>query len=463
MNTIQIIILSIFIPLILILIMGVLTILFIDYWFNRNYLKQKSQYNSEINAITGDFESKSSFIRNNYHTNTEGNLVRLIDTFMKETDRLQKSCNILDSLVNSKRMVIVKKIRILKQYRESFSKITKMYDKFNQDYQIVFDDVALLNELIEAKQYLLKMIFKYLDENKSIFPRKYGMLRKRNKSIVQEINDIESKESLDIKKKYEQVILLSKNINLLIEEIKINYNIEFNLFNLLTNKIAQLKKEIKINIQKYPKVSGFQLFLKTHSKLEKRLEILKKEYHFNHITDNIKYFKNIQDGYNKLNYELNLELSFRSKINFKQLPLVIEEFKKNYRNIQSYCKEKFIKLELINEYKSIEKLLKIIVIEYKNIKKLVKEGFGSFEELYLTCHNYANILIDAMDKTNQLSSACVYNYKLYYDFALNIYELNNMVNEKNMEILNESDVTTLKNSVINYFKDHHITLEELTN
>ena len=355
------------------------------------------------------------------------------ELFEKEQNR--KDYNILENNYNKLKEEILyisnEKQKIKNKYSKSINEDNNIINKYQTDNENINEELNkknLLNkklyeennemyQILESKAFEKK---KYIDKIKEqkIKIKKLKAEKNNFENLICELNIIQKKQEKDIDNLKEGINLLNKNIN--------NYNSNFTLKNEKNEKIISTLSEEK-NLKKI---------------LKSRLK--KKDFELNKLS---REFSEIKIILNELEENLN---------NKKNEYNIIKEEIDKLNN--DYAKESTKKIQLINENKNINEIIKT---KEKNIKKLNEENNQlkkSNTDLIYFCTNlqnkdniYKNHILTMTEQNGKLSNELE---NIINDDENIIYKLTRVdylknIKEENKEIISSS-LTELKNHFIKY-------------
>ena len=355
------------------------------------------------------------------------------ELFEKEQNR--KDYNILENNYNKLKEEILyisnEKQKIKNKYSKSINEDNNIINKYQTENENINEELNkknLLNkklyeennemyQILESKAFEKK---KYIDKIKEqkIKIKKLKAEKNNFENLICELNIIQKKQEKDIDNLKEGINLLNKNIN--------NYNSNFTLKNEKNEKIISTLSEEK-NLKKI---------------LKSRLK--KKDFELNKLS---REFSEIKITLNELEENLN---------NKKNEYNIIKEEIDKLNN--DYAKESTKKIQLINENKNINEIIKT---KEKNIKKLNEENNQlkkSNTDLIYFCTNlqnkdniYKNHILTMTEQNGKLSNELE---NIINDDENIIYKLTRVdylknIKEENKEIISSS-LTELKNHFIKY-------------
>lgn len=355
------------------------------------------------------------------------------ELFEKEQNR--KDYNILENNYNKLKEEILyisnEKQKIKNKYSKSINENNNIINKYQTDNENINEELNkknLLNkklyeennemyQILESKAFEKK---KYIDKIKEqkIKIKKLKAEKNNFENLICELNIIQKKQEKDIDNLKEGINLLNKNIN--------NYNSNCTLKNEKNEKIISTLSEEK-NLKKI---------------LKSRLK--KKDFELNKLS---REFSEIKITLNELEENLN---------NKKNEYNIIKEEIDKLNN--DYAKESTKKINLINDNKNINEIIKT---KEKNIKKLNEENNQlkkSNTDLIYFCTNlqnkdniYKNHILTMTEQNGKLSNELE---NIINDDENIIYKLTRVdylknIKEENKEIISSS-LTELKNHFIKY-------------
>ena len=355
------------------------------------------------------------------------------ELFEKEQNR--KDYNILENNYNKLKEEILyisnEKQKIKNKYSKSINEDNNIINKYQTDNENINEELNkknLLNkklyeennemyQILESKAFEKK---KYIDKIKEqkIKIKKLKAEKNNFENLICELNIIQKKQEKDIDNLKEGINLLNKNIN--------NYNSNCTLKNEKNEKIISTLSEEK-NLKKI---------------LKSRLK--KKDFELNKLS---REFSEIKITLNELEENLN---------NKKNEYNIIKEEIDKLNN--DYAKESTKKINLINDNKNINEIIKT---KEKNIKKLNEENNQlkkSNTDLIYFCTNlqnkdniYKNHILTMTEQNGKLSNELE---NIINDDENIIYKLTRVdylknIKEENKEIISSS-LTELKNHFIKY-------------
>lgn len=390
--------------LITLILISVFLLFSFNFIYKKNYLKIKNEKLNAIDNYYNDVESKTIFLS----SNNEETFEIKIEGFMYEygnfyTD-FRKSFERLEDLFSNHNLSLINKHKLLKKCDFDFEKIKILHKEFMVKYKKIFDDAEHLNNMFYTKENLIETIIKYINFNKNIFPKKHKYLLSQAKNIRTNIYKIKKPKG-NLFKKSEQLVILSREIDILIEEIKVIFNIEYAMHFGFEKQINDINKKInRLSL-------GSEYFESLLKKIKKNLITYQKKFRDNLTSINIENFKNLEANINKINENLNQENNYKKLINSIDFQQIFNENIEIVSIIINKSKMESIDISVLKKYNEWVMLVERIDNFKNNFNN--EEVLNSNEQKFYNLQAFVDTLTLFINLSKEIVYQIIYNDRYY--------------------------------------------------